>query len=178
MPWTRPSRVNGHFEPGQIGLVKMYAKYAGLQDQEYRELLREITGRTTSTDPRLDQRDYDAFMPALEIRAHMAEANGRSVGKRPARIRDWYYWRKRSPKKGAISSRERWKIDKLWNTLLPYIGRDTLSSYPDPHAYLMAIASHASGRTLEHIHDLKSWQALALIDALTDRIKYAIRNTA
>ncbi len=175
MPWTKPIRQpDGRFDPGQIGLVKMYCKYAALPDLEYRELLRQHTGQTSSTAPELTQWDFDVFMPALEVRAHLAEVNGRTVGKRPARIRDWYYWRKRCPKKGEITTREKWKILKLWDDLKPFLHDD----HKDDHEYLVGIASHACGCRIRHVAELRSWQALATISALQDRLKYAIRKPA
>ena len=91
MPWSKPKSG----DPGQIGIVKMYQKYAGIPDQIYRRLLKEYTGCTSSTDARLTQQHFDDFMPVMELHAHLAHVNGRAVGKKPARIKDWYYWRKR-----------------------------------------------------------------------------------
>jgi hypothetical protein len=175
MAWSRPRRLDdGRFDCGQIGLVKMYAKYAGLANQDYRALLKEHTGKLSSTDPDLGQYEFDVVMPALEIRAHLAEINGRAVGSKPARIRDWYYWRKRCPKTGMVNSRELWKINKLWSDLKPYVSE----SGHDDHAYLCSISGHACGSRIQHLHELKQWQALALIEALKDRLKYAIRKVA
>lgn len=175
MPWTKPHRTrDGRFDPGQVGLVKMYQKYAGIPNQEYRELLRQYTGHTTSTAPQLTQYDFDVIMPVLEIRAHLAEANERAVGKKPSRIRDWYYWRHRCPKAGQITSREQYRILALWDDLKPHLAAE----HHDSHEYLCGIAAHACGRRVAHIHELRSWQALALIEALKDRLKYAVQRGA
>jgi len=174
MPWTRPHKTrDGRFDPGQVGLVKMYQRYAGMSNQEYRELLRELTGHTTATAAELTQHDFDVVMSAVEIRAHLAEANGRAVGRRPARIRDWYYWRKRCPKPGQISSRELHRIMGLWNQLKAFLAPEHAT-----HDYLCSIAAQAGGRCVTHLHDLRSWQAMALIEALKDRLRYAIARGA
>ena len=92
----------------QKGIIKTYQRYAGLADPEYRALLHEQTGATSSRDAHLTQYHFDAFMPRLEIRAHLAETNGLAVGRKPAKLSNWYYWRDRSPERGKASSRELW----------------------------------------------------------------------
>ena len=87
----------------QKGIVKTYQRYAGLADPEYRALLHEQTGATSSRDAHLTQYHFDAFMPRLEIRAHLAETNGLAVGRKPAKLSNWYYWRDRSPERGKAS---------------------------------------------------------------------------
>jgi len=175
MMWTKPKKMpDGRRDPGQIGLVKMYQKYAGMSDQEYRDLLRQHTGQTSSTAGGLTQYDFDVFMAAIEVRAHLAETNQRAVGRRPGRIRNWYYWRNRCPKTGEITSREKHRIMVLWEQLCPFLHDAT----KDNHDYLAAMASHACGKKITHIHSMRSWQALALISALQDRLHYAMRSAS
>jgi hypothetical protein len=155
----------------QKGIVKTYQRYAGLADPEYRALLHEQTGATSSRDAHLTQYHFDAFMPRLEIRAHLAETNGLAVGRKPAKLSNWYYWRDRSPERGKASSRELWKVTNLWDSLLHHLPETQRC-----HAYLCALAAHACGqRKVEHLHELTIGQCGMLIEALKDRLTHALR---
>lgn len=160
----------------QKGIVKTYQRYAGMADPEYRALLHEQTGATSSRDAHLTQFHFDAFMPLLEIRAHLAETNGCTAGRRPAKLSNWYYWRERSPARGKASTREIWKVTNargtgLWDLLTPHLPESERT-----HQYLCAIAAHASGRKkVEHLHELTIGQCGMLIEALKDRLAHARR---
>jgi len=154
----------------QKGIVKTYQRYAGMADPEYRALLHEITGATSSRDTHLCQFHFDCVMPLLEIRAHLAETNGCTAGRKPANLTDWYYWRDRSPARGKASTRELWKIAQLWDLLTPHLPESART-----HQYLCAIAAHAIGhRQVEHLHELTIAQAGMLIEALFDRLAHAL----
>lgn len=154
----------------QKGIIKAYQRYAGMPDQEYRALLHHYTGATSSTSRSLTQFHYDVIMPLLEVRAQLADANGRTVGRPPAKLGDWYYWRNRAPGKGKANTRELWRLRKLWADLQGYLDESCRT-----HEYLCGIASHACGRRVEHLHDLSVRDALAVIEALKDRLHHAIR---
>jgi hypothetical protein len=155
----------------QKGIVKTYQRYAGMADLEYRALLHEQTGAQSSRDAHLTQYHYDAFMPLLEIRAHLAETNGLAVGRRPSKLSNWYYWRDRSPAKGKATTREIWKVMQLWDLLTPLLPESERT-----HEYLCAIAAHACGRRkVEHLHELTIGQCSMLIEALKDRVAHALR---
>lgn len=174
MAWTRDSRdAGGRRMYGQITIVQMYRRYAGLCDQEYRELLHQVTGCRSSRAPSLTQFDFDRTMARMEVRAHLAETNGCAHGRRPAVIQDWYYWRRRLPTKQRASSRELWKIDQVWQQLLPYLPQEQRTP-----AYLLGMAAHAVGHPVEHVHDLGVAQSLLLVDALADRLAHAVRRGA
>lgn len=180
MPWSRPQRKNGKYDPGQIGIVKMYANYAGLPDQLYRDLLHQYTGATSSTAPHLTQFHFDIFMPVLETYAHLAEVNGRAVGNRPARIRDWYYWRKRQPGEGMANSRQLHRIEAvLWPQLAPYLPPDHRAPRTpgeSPMWYVHEIAATATGRYIRSLSDLRIYEANMVIEALKDRIRWALKS--
>lgn len=168
MPWSNL----------QKGILKAYQRYAGMPDPEYRELLHAQTGARSSRDAHLTQFHFDAIMPLIETRAHLAEVNGLAKGRRPPKLSNWYYWRQRAPARGKISSRELWKITNadhtgIWDLLLP-----SLPDHERCHAYLCGIASHATGRKVEHLHDLSVAEALSLIEALKDRLRHALRRGA
>jgi hypothetical protein len=174
MAWTRDAvDQEGRRRPGQVSIVQMYRRYSGISDEEYRLLLHQVTGCRSSRDESLDQHAFDRFMARLEVRAHLAETNGLAAGPRPTRIRAWYYWRNRCPSGQRPSSRELWKVDRVWALLLPYLPAEQQS-----HEYLRSIAAHAIGRRVDHVHSLSQHQVLNLIDALTDRLAHAVRRGA
>jgi len=168
MPWTNL----------QKGLVKSYQRYAGMDDVTYRALLHEQTGATSSRDSHLTQFHFDAFMPVLEISAHLAETNGLAIGRRPPKLTDWYHWRQRAPARGKATSREMWKITNadrtgIWDLLMP-----SLPESQRTHAYLCGIAAHAVGHPVSHLPDLTVAAAGALIAALRDRLRHALSRSA
>lgn len=154
----------------QKGIIKAYQRYAGMSDPDYRDLLHTYAAATSSRDAHLTQFHFDAIMPLVETRAHLAETNGLARGRRPSKLSNWYYWRNRAPGKGSASTRELWKIRELWDQLIPYLPESERCD-----SYLLAIASHATGRKVEHLHDLRVPEALSLIEALKDRLAHAIR---
>jgi len=169
--WSRPHKnKQGYRVPGQIGLVKMYQKAAGISDPEYRQLLEEITGHTTSTAPALTQYHFDMFMPALELRLHYRVANGLVPEPASRRMSNLWYWRRRCPATGNENSRQRWKIGAIWKQLQPYLPPERRTD-----AYLAGIAAHACGARIANAYELKAWQAHMLIEALKDRLHYAAR---
>lgn len=160
MPWSNL----------QKGIVKSYQRYAGLSDPDYRAILHQQTGATSSRDTHLTQFHFDVVMPLLEIRAHLAETNGLARGRRPTKLTDWYYWRHRAPAKGKASTRELWKISGAWKALCPLLPETERG--PD---YLLGIARHATGRDVRDLHDLGLSEALSVIEALKDRLAHALR---
>lgn len=163
MPWSN----------AQKACIKQYQRYAGMADADYRDLLHTYTGATSSRDAHLTQFHFDAVMPLIETRAHLAEANGLARGRRPAHLSNWYYWRNRAPGKGKASPRELWKIGQIWEQLCPHLPESERT-----HAYECAVASHATGRKIEHLHDLTIAEALSLIEALKDRLAHAVRRAS
>lgn len=154
----------------QKGLIKSYQRYAGMADPDYRALLHQYAGATSSRDKHLTQYHFDVIMPLIETRAHLAETNGAARGRRPSKLSNWYYWRDRSPARGKASTRELWKIKQLWETLQPLLPESERG-----HAYVCGIAGHATGKKVEHLHELTVGQALSLIEALKDRLSHAMR---
>jgi len=170
----------------QKGIVKMYARYAGVLDQEYRQLLlRHTVGadqrRPSSTNPRLSQQDFDYFMVIMETRAHLAEENGMTVGRKPKRILSWHHWRDRCPAPGMIDSRQRYILNDFWQKLLPFLSpeqRGPRHEGDSKYWYLHAIAAHALRHPVSSIAKLKRWEAAVLTVALDDKLKHAHKATA
>jgi len=152
----------------QIITVQIYRRYARLQDQEYRFLLKTHTGTTSSRDPGLTNWRFDGFMAALEARLEREIEEG--VVPAPAGVK-LGYWRARLPKGGAANSRYLARIEALWTELCPLLPLQ--SRTPE---YLAGIATHACGYRVREMHDVKAWQARLVIDALRDRLQYALKH--
>lgn len=154
----------------QKAVLQMYRRYAGMSDGEYRQLLQEQTGCRSSTAAELTNHHYDRVMALVETRAHLAEINGLSVGKRPARIADWHYWRKRVPGFGKINTRQHRMIFALWSDLQK-LARDERGK---TSAYLAGIIRQALGKDVR-IDDMSDAEAGAVIEALKDYQRRAAR---
>lgn len=149
----------------QKGILQAYRRYAGIEVAVYHNMLRNCTGRESSTHPALKQRDFDFFMPLMETYAHVAFLNGCGVGKVPCRGGNWYYWRNRCPRSGRADTRQLWHIRRLWDLLLPH-----LPAAQQTHDYECGIASRAAGRKIAHLHDLRANEASWMIEALKARL--------
>jgi hypothetical protein len=152
------------------GLVQIYRRYAGMPDPVYRDRLHQCTGARSSRDQHLCGAHFEAFMPLMESAAHLAETNGMAVGRKPRKIQDWYYWRNRYRAPGLATHAQLHAITDLWAQFIPYLPESERSDQ-----YLMGIAIHATGSKIAALHSLRSHQAGLLIDALKDRMRYAIR---
>lgn len=171
MPWSKK----------QKGIVKSYQRYAGIPDAEYRAMLYEYTGSTSSTDRTITQFAFDVFMPILESRAHLVHVNGGGRGRLPVRGLDWHYWRNRIQRIGAITSRELFKIDALWEKLKPRLPpeqRAARTKEESPWWYLHLIAGNACGHDVANLAKLTTAEGQLLIEALKDRLKYALRKAS
>lgn len=171
MPWSKK----------QKGIVKSYQRYAGIADADYRAMLYEYTGATSSTSRTITQFAFDVFMPILEARAHLVHVNGLGRGRLPVRGLDWHYWRNRTQKIGAVTSRELFKIDGLWEKLkpsLPSEQRAARTKKESPWWYLHLIAAKACDHDVDNLADLTVREGQLIIEALKDRLKYALRKAS
>lgn len=154
----------------QIRVVHIYAHLAGMDDPEYRAFLQAHTllgryhhGAITSKDVRLNQLDFDRFMPALEAEVWRRVDAGlapKPSGKYSAR----HYWATRCGAFGAITSRQRWWIGKHWPILAAKHG------YQD--SYLDAMITHATNGACRAWGIASSAQADILITAIQDRLDH------
>ena len=172
MSWSLPKDGRAR----QIGLIHVYSRAAGLSRGEYRHLLQmhSTCGATTSKDPRLTQWDFDVVMAVVEMQLEERRVAMPDPPPLPRKITDLHYWRRKNPRLGEMNSRQRHMIlDEqygLWPQLKPLLPPDKRT--PD---YLLGIAQHACGYRIGTIWDMKAWQASLLIEALKDRLQYAVR---
>lgn len=163
MPWSKK----------QKGILAAYRRYAGWSDDYYHEQLHAQTGYASSTDHRLTQEDYDAFMPIVEGAAELKHVNGAGVGRPPKANMNWHYWRDRRPPDGQVTTRQTRMIWALLQTL------GDLKGHPArPMEYLQGVLTHAHGGDWPasgNLPDLLSWQAALIIEALKDRVAHAER---
>lgn len=148
-------------------LVHLYARAAALPDADYRALLRDVTGSSSSAERRLDQRAFDQAMARFEGVLEYRIAEGLASQPATTSIPDLRHWRDRLSTSDA-TTRKSWEVRVLWERLLPFLHDSQRSD-----SYLLAIASKACGMQLSSPWSLADWQASRLIDALRDRLSYA-----
>lgn len=151
MSWTR----------AQKGILGAYRRYAGIPDQDYRDLLYRATGERSAASPKLRQGHFDAVMPLVEVWAHVAHVNGTAVGKMPSCIRNWHYWRRRRKGLGGISTRQRRAIADWWELCGKWMPEEDHSA-----EYLLGFARTAAARDLESLDDLSDNEASAVVEGL------------
>jgi hypothetical protein len=178
-----------------------YARYAGMNDLEYRNILRSSSGCVTSTDPSFDEHAFERTMASLETvlwdrvaRSIVPDPRYCTVCGRPLRraklascpegceqrrLSAWSesYWRDRLPREGWINSRQLWKLRQLWGLLTDYLPPEDRTE-----EYLAGLIARASGRSLSLcVSGRLQWEriphasATRATDALRDRLRYAVR---
>ena len=164
----------------QKGIAHIYKAAAQLSDTDYRCMLREVSGAMSAKHPALTQGHFDQFMGRIET--VLADRVHRGVIPKPAsrKISSLRYWRNRLPAPGEMNSRQRHKIISepsgddpggLWNRLQEFLPEEERTM-----RYLCGIASQACGYHVSDFWKLKAWQANLLVEALKDRLKYAVSN--
>lgn len=181
MAWTQwRYDQRGRRHPGQIPVLKMYTRYAGIRDRDYRRILLEHArdgvdpDHPSATNPLLTQRDYERTMAIVEIHAHTAHTNDLAVGCTPACIRDWYYWRKRLPKEGRISNQALRRLKEIWRELCPHLEPEKRGPQHDggsAYWYLNEIAARALGRYVADLSSLFIWEGIVVTEALKGRLR-------
>lgn len=159
-PWTKP----------QKHVVHQYVRYARMTDVEYRFMLRQWTflgrleaGALSSRDARLDQADFDLFMPALE--AELWRRVDADVVPPPQKVTRGY-WATRCGVAGHMTSRQAWHIQRMWQDL-----RTKLSLPPD---YLDRITAKATSRRCTDWRRADASEAWRIIEALLARLRQAV----
>jgi len=152
-------------------LLHHYARAAQIPEPIYRSTLRHTAGCSSAADPDFSQSGFERAMAALETSLFQRADLGRCPDPLGADryITREYYWRNRLPRSGCINSRQAHRMRELWTRLQNYL--------PDEHRnldYLGRIIRKATGRTEVGLTALTAPQAAALIDALTDRLSFAI----
>jgi hypothetical protein len=153
------------WQEGQIATARKYQILAGMDDQDLRIIIREVSGQLNEQSPKLTQHHFDRLMVRLEMRVAEAVEAGTAAwppGFKPC------YWRLRN-QAGHINHRQSREIRELWENLVTYLPETDRTE-----AYLLAIAKHGCGRKVESIHRLTGWQASNVIDALKDRLRHAM----
>jgi hypothetical protein len=163
MPWTNKQKY----------LVHLYHEAAGLSDQDYRDLLYHATGCRSAAHPTLTQHHFDVAMARLEGVLWQRIEEGLVERPESRRISSLSYWRHRLPGRGEANSRQVHEVYDWWYKLQPYLATDKRT--PD---YLRAIAAKATGRAVRSIPQLMAWQAGVVIEALKDRLRWALKDRA
>lgn len=166
------------WQPEQLRKIRKYARLAKLTDNQLRGIIHQVSGYMHEDSPQLSQYHFDRIMPLLETKVSDAVAAGLAAW--PAGYQP-QYWRRRNPGQGEMTTRERRLIFELWAQLRQYLLPEQIkprAKKTSEYWYLQEIAAHACGYYVRDIWEIKSWQALLLIDALRDRIKHATKKAA
>jgi hypothetical protein len=153
------------------GLLHIYRQAAGLSEATYRNVLRQAAGVSSAADRRMNQAGFEAAMAELETMLFSrvdAGAVEDPIG-RSKHIFRRDYWRGRLPRRGHITSRQAMMIRTTWARLCEFLPQGECTE-----AYLHGILGKSVGREVA-IEALTAREAACLIDALRDRLAYAIR---
>lgn len=155
----------------QKALLHIYKAAADLPDHQYRDILRRHAGVPSAADHRITQAGFESAMAALEAalfdRVRAGLVPDPTIGANRY-IHSEEYWRNKIAARGAINSRQLWKIDQLWTLLLDYLPEDARNQ-----AYFRGIIKQSTKRHLD-LYELTNLQAGHLIDALKDRLAHAL----
>jgi hypothetical protein len=154
-------------------LIHVYASAAQIPDPHYRQVLRQKTGKGSCADPAFSHADADRVLAALEATLFDRVRRGDVPDPRPRSrwIREEYHFRRRVDDPARINSRQAWAIRGLWEKLCPYLPESERTPQ-----YMAGIVARATGRSDIGLHALSAADAGMVIDALRDRLAYAIRN--
>ncbi len=156
----------------QKGLAHIYKSAAKLGDQDYRNLLRAAAGVRSCADPEMSQDGFERLMASLESVLDDRLARGEVPTPRDRHITSLSYWRSKLPREGRINSRQEKLIRQLWAQLQPH-----LPTWQQGNDYLAAIVAKSTGNKHIGRHALTREEASLVINALRDRLSYAVRAT-
>ena len=155
-------------------LLHIYAGAAHLSDQVYRSILREHSGCASSADRSFSHSDCDQVLAALETLLFDRVARGEvpsPIGS-SAWIRDEFYFRRRLAGPEKINARQIWIIEKLWSQLLEFLPVESRTVQ-----YFAGIVHKATGKPDIGLSALTHSESSHVLDALRDRLSYAMRNS-
>jgi len=154
-------------------LIHVYKTAAQLSDPAYRSILREHSGCATCADRAFTHADCDQVLAALETILFDRVARGEvpnPIGS-SRWIRSEFYFRQRLADPGKINARQVWMIEQLWNQLLEFLPVENRTV-----KYFAGIVVQSTGKTDIGISSLTHSESSHVIDALRDRLSYALRN--
>jgi hypothetical protein len=157
----------------QKALIHIYKAAANLPDHQYRQILAECSGCRSAGDERMSQAGWEKAMASLEAVLFDRVARGlvpNPIG-RNRWIRSDSYWRNRLPKGGKINTRQHHSIRELWDQLTGYLPIECRTT-----AYFTGIVQQATNKGDLGVTALTGHEAGLVIDALKDRLSYAIRS--
>lgn len=153
-------------------IIHEYSRAARLSDPAYRDILHSRAGVGSAADRQFSQSGFDQVMAALETvlferveRGEVPDPIGHSHY-----IRDESHWRDRLGQHSRINSRQYHRIKQLWDQLCEWLPDDRCNA-----GYLAGIVCHATRKPDIGVTALTSGQAWCVIEALKDRLAYAIK---
>lgn len=158
----------------QKALLHIYAKAAALSESAYRCAISHASGGACSSaaDRAFSQDNFELAMAQLETllftRVHEGIVDN-PIGKNRY-IQKEFYWRNKLPEYGKINSRQFRLLNELWSKLSTYLPESERTS-----VYFAGIVHKATGKRDIGLTALSFNEAGMVIDALKDRLSYAIR---
>ena len=158
----------------QKALLHIYKHAADLSEPAYRSVVSHASGGlcNSAADRDFSQQHFERAMAELETllfsRVHTGVVDN-PIG-RNKYIHKEFHWRNKLPEYGKINSRQFRKINELWEKICPYLSADQRNP-----RYFAGIVYHATSKRDLIISALTFNEASMVIDALRDRLSYAIR---
>jgi hypothetical protein len=147
----------------QVRKWKQYVKFCGMDLVEARALLLKAGIGPHEESPELGQEEFEDAMCVIEEELERRTPDGRAKLPKGLKIN---YWRSRKPGHGMCTTREVHKIRTLFLELQDYLDEERKTE-----GYLWGMVLKSCGlKKLKSLFDLKSWQALNVIEALKERI--------
>lgn len=166
-------RSSAGLSPGEKALFHIYKAAAALSDPDYRQILLASSGCSSAADPEFTHAAADRALATLETRLFERVDAGLvpdPIAQGHRWIRARFHFRHRLPRAGRINSRHLHLIQQLWEQLCQYLPAHQRST-----AYFAGIVARATGRRDLGVSALSWHDAQNVIDALRDRLSYAVR---
>lgn len=146
-------------------LLHIYKAAAQLPEQDYRAIIKEASGLTSSAARSFSHHDFRRSMAAIEDALWCRVDDGHIPPPSSSRISQRGYWqaqldRFKPPAAAAITINQRYRITTRWKIIQTWAPPD------DPEQYLAGIVHQATGIRTTDLSKLSKQQANKLIDAL------------
>jgi hypothetical protein len=158
----------------QKAIIHIYKAAARLPDMDYRALLKSVADVASASDATLTNWHFDQVMAKIEAVLDYRIFEGFVKAPDAGKIRNLTYWRDRLPKDGQATSRHIHELYDWWYKLQPYIQPEQRDV-----KYLKSIIANACRCGITgNLTELRSWQAGLAIEAVKDRLRWALKSRA
>ena len=153
-------------------LLHIYKDAANLDEQKYRQILRDKAGVGSAADRRFGQCQFDVVMAELERVLFERVSSALVAAPTSHYIKDEFHWRGKCPAQGHSNVRQRHAIEEVWSLLAERLPPACATQH-----YLLGLIRQAAGRPAMP-HQLTRREADLVIDALKGRLSTALKLSA